>query len=220
MQTISRKNKRQNGEATRISILNAAEELFGEASYSAMGLRDIASRADITLGLLSYHFATKNELFEEVVERRAEKLNSIALDALRQHSSPTLEQVLAALLHPIVLLARDPEWCNYFKIIVRNTDLDLWANVRARLFSPVFREFYMAMRRSLPDIHPCTVERGFAHALAVAGGVIQGQTQNYAMQDDPNLDLESYYHDTLLFMVGGVRALALVALGRNGRSAP
>jgi TetR/AcrR family transcriptional regulator len=50
-------------------ILAAALEAFSEKGFDGARTRDIAGRAKVTLGLVQYHFGTKDELWKAAVER-------------------------------------------------------------------------------------------------------------------------------------------------------
>jgi TetR/AcrR family transcriptional regulator len=49
-------------------ILEAALETFSQKGFDGARTRDIAARADVTLGLVQYHFGTKAELWKAAVE--------------------------------------------------------------------------------------------------------------------------------------------------------
>jgi AcrR family transcriptional regulator len=50
-------------------ILQAALDAFSQKGFDGARTRDIAERADVTLGLVQYHFGTKDELWKVAVER-------------------------------------------------------------------------------------------------------------------------------------------------------
>ena len=50
-------------------ILEAALETFSLKGFEGAKTRDIAGRAKVTLGLLQYHFGTKDQLWKAAVER-------------------------------------------------------------------------------------------------------------------------------------------------------
>ena len=50
---------------TQDKILAAAQELFGELGYSGTTFKKIAERGEITLGLITHHFRTKERLYVE-----------------------------------------------------------------------------------------------------------------------------------------------------------
>jgi AcrR family transcriptional regulator len=55
------------GEVTRLQIEDAAVALIMEQGYHATSMRQIAERADLALGGIYNHFASKEEIFEAVV---------------------------------------------------------------------------------------------------------------------------------------------------------
>jgi AcrR family transcriptional regulator len=55
------------GERTRQGVLDAACELFLNQGYSATSMRQIADKAGIALGGIYNHFASKDEIFQELV---------------------------------------------------------------------------------------------------------------------------------------------------------
>ncbi len=59
----------QNGKklGTRDRILAAARELFAEGGYASVSVRDVTSRADVSLSSINYHFGGKDELVQAVV---------------------------------------------------------------------------------------------------------------------------------------------------------
>lgn len=54
---------------TRNAILDAASRAFGECSYSAVSIDQIAEQAGVAKGAIYHHFASKNVLFEAVLEQ-------------------------------------------------------------------------------------------------------------------------------------------------------
>ncbi|GAA3166862.1 TetR/AcrR family transcriptional regulator [Nonomuraea roseoviolacea] len=56
-------------EARRDQIVRAAVEVIAEVGFARASLARIAQRAGISKGVISYHFAGKEELMEQVVDR-------------------------------------------------------------------------------------------------------------------------------------------------------
>ena len=56
-------------ERTRAAVLAAAEGLFSERGFDATPLGAIGDRAGIQAGAILYHYASKRELYEAVLER-------------------------------------------------------------------------------------------------------------------------------------------------------
>jgi AcrR family transcriptional regulator len=57
------------GDATRLALLAAARELFGERGYAATSIEEIAARAGVTKGAVYHHFGGKGDLFQDVYEQ-------------------------------------------------------------------------------------------------------------------------------------------------------
>ena len=66
---IGTNEKRAQGDATRLALVVAARELFGERGYAATSIDEVASRAGVTKGAFYHHFAGKADLFQEVYEQ-------------------------------------------------------------------------------------------------------------------------------------------------------
>lgn len=66
---IGTNEKRAQGDATRLALVVAARDLFGERGYAATSIDEVASRAGVTKGALYHHFTGKADLFQEVYEQ-------------------------------------------------------------------------------------------------------------------------------------------------------
>lgn len=55
------------GERTQQAVLDAAYSLFLEKGFSATSMRQIAERAGLALGGIYNHFASKDEIFQELI---------------------------------------------------------------------------------------------------------------------------------------------------------
>jgi AcrR family transcriptional regulator len=63
-------NDRKDAEpSTAEKILAAAEELLGEHGYDGTSMRDVARRAGVNKALVFYHYGSKGELFDTIIER-------------------------------------------------------------------------------------------------------------------------------------------------------
>ncbi len=64
----------------RTELLDAAEALFAERGYHGASLRDITRAAGAQIGLASYHFESKDDLFRQVIGRRSEAICAAMLE--------------------------------------------------------------------------------------------------------------------------------------------
>lgn len=59
------------------ALLNAAESLFAEEGFVGASTRDIAQRAGVNLGMLTYYFGNKDGVFREVVTRNIKVYDAV-----------------------------------------------------------------------------------------------------------------------------------------------
>lgn len=64
-------------EKTRTKILDAATRVFTRRGFAAANMLDIASEADISVGLIYRHFKTKEELFGTLLAQAAHGLEGV-----------------------------------------------------------------------------------------------------------------------------------------------
>ena len=64
---MPKKETLKKGEVTRLAIEDAAMELFLEQGYAATSMRQIADKAELALGGIYNHFASKEEIFAGII---------------------------------------------------------------------------------------------------------------------------------------------------------
>lgn len=159
--TTGRSN-RGTAEDTKSRILDAAERMFIEVGYEAMSLRLVTSRAIVNLAAVNYHFRSKEVMVHTVLSRRLNPLNArrlALLDACEARwpgPELTCEHVLGALFSPALQLAREPAigGPSFLRLIGRVYS-DTSPFISAYLFrhyAPVYRRFFSAFSRTLPEI--------------------------------------------------------------------
>ncbi|MBT9386776.1 TetR family transcriptional regulator [Pseudooceanicola sp. CBS1P-1] len=160
---------RANGDRTKKKILDAAEDLFGARGMDSVSLRDITDRAEVTLALASYHFRTKDRLFEAVVARRADVLCALrrtGLEALPPDAPP--QAILDAFMRPLfeqITLNEDPGWAAYMRVLARMGEDDRWLDLLGEHFDALAREFIARLRQALPDAPEDALARAFTMTL-------------------------------------------------------
>ncbi|MDF5757235.1 TetR/AcrR family transcriptional regulator [Spongiactinospora sp. TRM90649] len=89
-------------QARRAQIVASAIEVLAEVGYGAASLTLIAKRAGISKGVISYHFTSKNELMEEVVDSIYAETVAFVLERMEGERSAAVllrTQILGAAEH-------------------------------------------------------------------------------------------------------------------------
>ena len=112
---------------SRVNLLDAAEALFAEKGFDATSTREIAARSGDTLGTLSYHFASKQKLLEEILRRRFSDVDQLRWSYYRKSIEaadgrvPTVEEIIKSIVYPYLDLTYSGEagWNNYINLLGR-----------------------------------------------------------------------------------------------------
>lgn len=108
----ARETKRESRER---ALLEAAIESFAELGFSEVRLSDIAERAGMTAGHLSYYFPSKSELLRRAIELSERQLIEEARAALERLERP--EDRLRTLIDlSLADRVRDPGWLLWFQV--------------------------------------------------------------------------------------------------------
>lgn len=159
---------RANGNKTKQRILDAAERLFGEKGFDLVSLRDITDEADVTLALASYHFGTKQKLFEDVVARRAKMLCDKRKARLSELGDEhTVRDLLEAFIAPLfeLLESGDSEWKSYTVLLSRLADGDRWLDILERHFDQTAMLFQNRLKELMPRVPSEHLARGFTMVI-------------------------------------------------------
>lgn len=145
-------------QSTKDRIIDAAEMLFSQQGYEGTTTRAIAMKADVPLGLMSYYFGTKSDLYSEVITRRsAEHAADIeaSLKAVADRGDFTIAELIEAFVMPPIRRALDggPGWAAYVKLLslAANTPgSEPHTKTFARQYAKVVDDFVAMLRRKMP----------------------------------------------------------------------
>ena len=73
----SASTNREQREKSRERILSAALDVFAEKGYEAASISDVTQRAEVSRGLVTYYFATKQSLAAELLDRWLDGIGAI-----------------------------------------------------------------------------------------------------------------------------------------------
>jgi AcrR family transcriptional regulator len=97
---------RHRGEATRDAILRATAELVSEQGWTGFSTREIAARAGVTQGVVSYHWRSKDELVREAALAAAAASLEPVSATLREAAS--VREALARSLELVEAIRGEP----------------------------------------------------------------------------------------------------------------
>ena len=157
--TVGRPRKVDGSLIAADRILDAAEDLFSKRGFDGVTMREVAELANLDAALAHYYFATKQGLFDAVLERRAELVFSERMGAFDAYEATngdrvTVEGAVAAFVMPLLERARngDDGWKNYFRLLALvNNDASHVAQSIMSYFDPLVHRLIAVVRRALPD---------------------------------------------------------------------
>lgn len=156
----------------RSDIMEAAERVFADLGFDGATTRAIADEAKVNLGLIHYHFQSKEALFEQVVARHAKQVNDrrrrLLTELLKHPERVTLEAILDALMRPTIELS-DGDGQHYSRIIVQiasGTD-ERSIQLTSRNFDAIAREFIDALEEHVTGLDRENAVWAYMNAISV-----------------------------------------------------
>ena len=88
----------KDAEERRNEILDAAEELFGSKGFDQTSTNDILEKVGIARGTLYYHFKSKEDILDAMIERMNNQLLVVAAKIASQQNVPVLERLVQTIM--------------------------------------------------------------------------------------------------------------------------
>lgn len=85
---------RKEAEVRKNEILDAADELFGRKGFDGTSTNDILEKVGIARGTLYYHFKSKGEIMDALIERYSIRLLETAKEIAAEKSIPVVERII------------------------------------------------------------------------------------------------------------------------------
>lgn len=152
---MARRTKEE-ADATRSSLLDAAERVFYEKGVARASLNEIAQAAGATRGAIYWHFRDKVDLFNAMMDRVSLPLEDVCADDEGGHEGGALSRLLAAIEWVASTVMTDERTRRVFEIAFYRIEyVDELAAVRerhlavqARFHALVARDLELAARES------------------------------------------------------------------------
>ena len=203
----------RSGDKTRTAILDAAENLFAAASFDIVSMRDVAAKAKVPLGLINYHFHSKEKLFEAIIARRSDELNTRRREAFAAlGGKPDVRAIIDVFLRPYLklMLEGGPGWRAYGRLLAQTGQSQRWTRLLSRHFQETQDIILNALIEAEPRLSKEAAARGYVHLVSIMVGI-------FAANDLLNViskrvydsrDLERAYAYALPFLTGAFEGLA------------
>lgn len=187
---MARRTK-QDADATRTRLLDAAEQVFYDKGVSRASLNDIASAAGATRGAIYWHFKDKGDLFNAMMDRVTSPLQQATEDGADQAGLPALERLRERVNFVQHSIATDKRMCRVFEIALFRVEyVDDLAGVRDRHIQEC-GGFQIQLEQ---DLEAAAAEQGIvlSHGVRLAAiglrSVFEGLMQSWLLNHS-NFDL-------------------------------
>lgn len=145
--------------SARERILQTAEELFAEGGFNGVSMRDIAAKARVGLGQLTYYFESKRDLYLEVFLNTGFRIISERQRLLREARAKygrkpiPLKVLIRGFVMPYLDYAR-ADGATYVRLYARlhTEPPELAEEVRRRVYDETTLDYADAFRQALPHI--------------------------------------------------------------------
>ena len=85
-------------EERRNEILDAADELFGQKGFDGTSTNDILEKVGIARGTLYYHFKSKEDIMDALIDRYSVRLLGAAQEIAADKSIPVVERIIRVVI--------------------------------------------------------------------------------------------------------------------------
>ncbi|MEQ6335515.1 TetR/AcrR family transcriptional regulator [Sphingobium sp. MK2] len=199
------------GLRTRMRIVDAAERLFGQNSYETVSQRDIADEAGVLIGLVTHHYPNKISLFDAVIARRAEELNSRRLERLKAVDQTVVDAIIDAFNEPLLELVggKDEGWSNYARLMSKMAYSEVGLQATERYYGGTVKAFLDVLHAAMPGVDRMAVAHAFIYSIEIllTSIYMPGRFAAVAGLDAFEPDAREVYDTVRPFVLGGIKAL-------------
>jgi AcrR family transcriptional regulator len=196
------------------AILDAAELVFAEHGYGATSLREIASRAHVTQALITYYYASKLQLYEQVFLRRGRAIGrerAERLAALQESGKAVpVRKLVEAFLEPAISQRKTPGGRAFLQLQARlNLEpREISNRLRDEAYTKSTEQYVRALRKAIPKL---SAKDAWWRLISLIGAYL------YAVSDGSRIDEyapgicnpedpDEILDEVTRFVVGGFKA--------------
>ena len=197
---------------TRARILDAAELLFAERGFDGASIRDIATTAGAPVGLVHHHGEGKEELFRQVVARRADELSSLRLAALeicKAAGKPDIAAIMRCFVGPYLERAESggPQWLAYARLVAHVSADPRWRAISSRHFDETAAVFIDEIASLHPDASRERIATGFVYSVAAMLALLTSRWRIGELSGgEPPVSISGELEELVTFCAAGIAA--------------
>lgn len=202
------------------ALLDAAEALFASYGYYSVTVRQITSQAGVRIAEVTDLFGGKENLFYEVIKRRATEINTMRCEGLVNidKSLPPEEQlkaVISAFFDPLLIKsAESAGWRNYLKLVpqMMRQKTPIISTV-ASFYNPVSQLFLQRIKQIYPTVSPTRLSHHWHFCLATYFSVFADDFRvdtldlTYDVSRKKATDFTLAYSEATAFVFSGIHAV-------------
>ena len=186
---------------TKRIIFKTAIKLFAEKGYENTGIEEITAVAGFAKGALYYHFDTKEDLFDLMLEEGTKLLNN-SIELKFRHCNGPLEKIKAILMIEIKTIIN---YEDFITVVINNT---LGENSRTKKCQKAVNDYVEKIEEVIKE----GIEAGIFYDKnpeAVAYGIfgVTFSSLLYRLKQDRNVTAEQIYEGYVDTVVKGITKL-------------
>ena len=183
---------------TKRRIFTTAIKLFAEKGYENTGIEEITAVAGVAKGSLYYHFETKEELFDLLLEEGRKLLHN-SIEIKFRDCQNALDKLKAIIMVQIKTLIR---YEDFVTVVINNT---LGENSRTKKCQKVVNSYIQIIKGVIEE----GIEEGIFYdgdAEGIAFGIFGINFSNllYRIKKDENVTAEQIYKSYIEIVVRGI----------------
>lgn len=164
---------------TRKRIVMAAGKIFAQKGYRAMTLRDVTKEAKVNLAAVNYHFGSKSNLMQAIIETHFAPINQIRSQRLLQlnlqygEKPIPLEAIFTSLIEPLFMQAvRETKQNLLMQIIGRafTEPSEFMRSLHKKFFKEICTQFMTELKRTCPILSETELQYRFFFAVSTMLG--------------------------------------------------
>ena len=204
-----------NKHSTQYKILDAAQSLFAETGFNDTSLRQITSLAEVNLASVNYHFGSKKELIQAVLQRYLivlmPRLDQEFTRLLAAQQPNNLNQVLMVFVKPLLELNKvNQNGTRIFLQLLGRGYTDVQGHLRwffNHHYGRTLDKFVLLVQQACPDLPASEIFWRLHFSL---GTVVFTMASNQALQEiaaadfNENVEIEGVIHRLIPYLAAGI----------------